>query len=198
MVMKYTSYGVNLSESQIKKIKNATGVVLIKLTKKNLHGGHKLPLTKSQVKKLEKNAKSSVEIKLSVAQLKTIKMGGFLPLLTLIPLITGAVSAAGAATAGISTAVSQAKSNAEQQRHNRAIEKQLKSGSGIVSDSILKIPGLGPWLAPKLKEFLGLGIYNKLMHGGCICKDGFVMKIIGNGLYLEPEGGGLFLGKSED
>ena len=197
MVMKYTSYGVNLSEAQIKKIKNATGVVLIKLTKKNLHGGHKLPLTKSQVKKLE-NAKSSVEIKLSVAQLKTIKMGGFLPLLTLIPLIARAVGAAGAITAGISTAVSQAKSNAEQQRHNRALEEQLKSGSGIVSDSILKIPGLGPWLAPKLKKFLGLGIYSKLIHGGCICKDGFAMKVIGNGLYLEPEGEGLFLGKSED
>src|SRR5438132_6696365 len=100
-------------------------------------------------------------------------MGGFLPLLTLIPLIAAGVSAAGAATAGISTAVSNAKANAEQQRHNRAVEEQLKSGTGVVSDVVLKIPKLGPFLAPLLKK-LGLGMdeINKLSDGGCICKNG--------------------------
>src|SRR5687768_15098486 len=126
MGTKYITHGVKLSESQISRIKNAADnrcTISIRLAKKNLRGDHKLPLTKSQVKKLE-NANTGVDIKLSTAQLKAIKLGGFLPLLTLIPLIAGAVGAAGAATGGISAAVSAAKSNAEQQRHNRAIEEQ--------------------------------------------------------------------------
>lgn len=202
MVTQYKSYGVNLSKSQISKINNAAAKgcsTSIRLTKKNFGGDHKLPLTQTQVKRLE-NAKTGVDIELSVAQLKAIKMGGFLPLLTLIPLIAAGIGAAGAATGGISAAVSAAKSNAEQQRHNRAVEEQLsKSGTGVVSDTISKIPVLGPWLAPKLKKFgLGLGDINKLLHGGCICKNGCAMKMIGNGLYLEPQGSGLFLGPNEE
>src|SRR6267154_4065719 len=187
---KYIEYGVSLNESQIKKIRNAVSATSIYLTKKNLHGDHKLPLTQSQVNKLN-NTKTGVYLKLSAAQLKVIKTGGFLPLLTLIPLIAGAVGAAGGLTGGISAAVSAAKSNAEQQRHNKVIEEQL--GSGIVSGTISKVPVLGAFLGPLLKRIgLGLKDINEVEHGSCICKKGLLMKKIGNGLYLEPEGSGVF------
>ena len=42
---KYIEYGVSLNESQIKKIRNAVTATSVYLTKKNLHGDHKLPLT---------------------------------------------------------------------------------------------------------------------------------------------------------
>ena len=134
-------------------------------------------------------AKTGIDIKLSAAQLKAIKIGGFLPLLTLIPLIAGAVGAAGGLTGGISAGVSAAKANAEQQRHNRAIEEQLKSGTGVVTDKKNFL----------LKNFgLGMNDINKLSNGGYICKNGLLMKKIGNGLYTEPQGSGLFLGPRED
>jgi len=207
MTTKYITYGVSLNESQINKIKNAVEkscATSIHLTKKNLHGDHKLPLTQSQVNRLNKqqscsgkagNAKTGVNLKLSAAQLKAIKTGGFLPLLSLIPLIVGAVGAAGGLTGGISAAVSAAKSNAEQQRHNKIIEEQLvKSGTGVVSDTISKVPVVGAFLGPLLKRIgLGLKDINKVAHGSCICKNGLLMKKIGNGLYLEPEGSGVFL-----
>ena len=60
------------------------------------------------------------------------KEGGILPLLTLIPLIAGGVSAAGAVaggTAGIVKAVNDKKAAdeelAEQRRHNLEMEKRL-------------------------------------------------------------------------
>lgn len=66
------------------------------------------------------------------------KKGGILPLLTLIPLIAGGVSAAGAVaggTAGIVKAVNDKKASdeeyAEQKRHNLEVEKAIKSGQGI-------------------------------------------------------------------
>src|SRR5206468_7592741 len=150
---KYIEYGVSLNESQIKRIRNAVTATSIYLTKKNLQGDHKLPLTQSQVNKLN-NTKTGVYLKLSAAQLKVIKTGGFLPLLTLIPLIAGAVGAAGGLTGGIAPAVSAAKSNAEQRRHNETIENQLKSGTGdggqtgdaIVSDFVGKVPLIGNFL----------------------------------------------------
>ena len=82
MTLKYITHGVNLSESQINKIKNAVEkncATSIHLTKTNLHGDHKIPLTQSQVNKLN-NAKTGVNLKLSAAQFKFIKTGGFLPL----------------------------------------------------------------------------------------------------------------------
>ena len=196
MTTKYIAYGVSLNESQINKIKNAVeknSATSIRLTKRNLHGDHKLPLTQSQVNKLN-NTKTGVYLKLSAAQLKVVKTGGFLPLLTLIPLIAGAIGAAGGLTGGISAAVSAAKSNAEQQRHNKVIEEQL--GTGIVSDTISRVPVVGAFLAPLLKRIgLGLKDINEVTNGSCVCKKGLLMKKIGNGLYLEPEGSGVFLGQ---
>ena len=63
------------------------------------------------------------------------KEGGILPLLTLIPLIAGGVGAAGAVAggaAGIAKAVNDKKADdaelAEQQRHNREMEKAVGRG----------------------------------------------------------------------
>jgi hypothetical protein len=202
----YHKHGVNLSEGQKNKISAAykNGIrISIKLSKDDLYGNDMLALTKAQLNKLRK-AENGVQLNLSVAQLKyMVKTGGFLPLLTLIPLIAGAVGAAGGLTGGIASAVSAAKSNAEQARHNREIEEQLKGGSGaggrtgggVVSDFIGKVPVLGSFLQPLLQK-IGLGIkdYNKISTGGCVCKNQFRYKQIGNGLFIEPiSGDGLFL-----
>ena len=163
------------------------------MSKDDLQGNVNLKLTQTQINKIKKS-KKGVQLKLSESQLKYMeKTGGFLPL---IPLIAAVLGGIGGLTAGVSSAVSAAKSNAEQKRHNEAIEQQLKSGSGVISDIAGKIPILGNYLQPVLKK-IGLGTKDikKLVKGGCICKDGFRAKQIGGGLYLEPtEGEGLFLG----
>ena len=202
----YYKHGFNLSEGQKSKIsaayKNTVGISL-RLSKKDLQGNDILALTQTQLNKI-KNADKGVQIKLSLAQLKhMVKTGGFLPLLTLIPLIAGSLGAAGGLTGGISAAVSAAKSNAEQARHNREIEQQnraiaeqMKSGSGVVADVIGKVPVVGNALKPLLQK-IGLGNKDssKICNGGCICKNKFNYKQIGNGLFIEPaEGNGLFLG----
>src|SRR5271170_5568941 len=171
----YHDYGVNLSKGQEKKIdnayKNGSGVTS-RLTKLNLQGKHRLPLTQTQINKIKK-AKSGVQLNLSKTQLKHMeKTGGFLPLAALIPLVFSGIGAAGGLAGGISIAVSAAKSNVEQARHNRAVEEQLKAGSGVVSDTVGKIPILGTFLAPLMQK-LGLGIEdcNKVKNGGCVCCD---------------------------
>jgi hypothetical protein len=123
------------------------------------------------------------------------KRGGVLPLLSLIPIIASALGGAGALAAGVTNAVTALKnSNAaaaaqtELERHNREVEKQLKSGEGVVSEYIGKVPVVGDYLKPLLQK-LGLGVsdYNKIVNGGCVkC---------GNGLYLKQRGSGLFIGQ---
>lgn len=193
----YVNYGLTITKAQAEKIyrahRNGNGSV-IRISKNNLHGNFKIPLTQTQVNKIKK-ANSGVQLELSAAQLKHMeRTGGFLPLLTLIPLIAGALGAAGGLTGGIASAVSAAKSNAEQARHNRAVEEQLKSGAGVVPDLVGKVPVIGMILGPLLQK-IGLGINdsNKIMKGSCVCHSGLKMKKIGNGLYLEPEGSGVFL-----
>ena len=103
------------------------------------------------------------------------KVGGFLPLLAAIPAIIGAM---GGLAGGIASAVNSSKQTAEQKRHNQQIESIARGGS--------------------LKSILTkLGVTkpdsNKITKGGCINCDGFHMKKIGDdGLYLEPQGRGLF------
>src|SRR5206468_8764148 len=156
----YHNYGVTLSKKQAQKIHNAckkSSSATIRLKKDQLTGNHKLPLTQTQINKIKK-AKNGVQIMLSEAQLKHMeKMGGFIPLLTLIPIIASALGAAGGVAGGVASAVSSAKSNAEQARHNRAIEEQLKSGLGVVSNVVGKIPVIGSFLEPLLQK-IGLGL----------------------------------------
>ena len=202
----YYKHGFNLSDGQKSKIsaayKNRVGISL-RLSEKDLQGNDILALTQAQLNKI-KNADKGVQIKLSLAQLKhMVKTGGFLPPLTLIPLIAGSLGAAGGLTGGISAAVSAGKSNAEQARHNREIEQQnkaiaeqMKSGSGVVADVIGKVPVVGNVLRPLLQK-IGLGNkdLNDICHGGCVCKKKLRYKQIGSGLFIEPaKGSELFLG----
>ena len=199
----YHKHGVNLSDGQKTKIQNSHKnecSVSIRLSKKDLHGNDMLALTQTQINQIRK-AENGVQLNLSHAQIKYMeKHGGFLPFL--IPLIAGIVGAAGGLTGGIASAVSASKSNAEQVRHNREMElqnkaalEQMKSGTGVVSDAIGKVPVIGNYLKPLLEKIgLGANDIHNLAKGKCLCKNGFLCKQIGNGLYLEPEGSGLFLG----
>ena len=193
----YIIHGVTLSIGQAKKLQTAINKereITLRLSYKNLHGDHKLPLTKTQINRINKT-KTGIDLKLSVSQLKySEKKGGFIPLLSLIPLILGGLGAAGAVTGGIASAVSSAKQNTETARHNREIEAQLQKGSGVISNVVGKVPLIGSFLAPILEKF-GLGVQdqNKLMKGGCVC-----LRKVGKGLYLKPYGGGLYLGSKGD
>ena len=194
MTTEYYKHGVNLTEGQKKKLHAAHKKkisISIRLSNKNFVGNDMLALTKTQLDKI-KNAKKGVQLNLSASQLQHMeKTGGFLPL---IPLIAGILGGVGGLTGGIASAVSAAKSNAEQKRHNEAIEQQLKSGTGVVSDFVGKVPIIGNFLQPLLQK-IGLGTtdMNKIIKGKCICKDGFRVQQIGNGLYIEHEGSGSFL-----
>ena len=107
------------------------------------------------------------------------KEGGILPLLTLIPLIAGGVSAAGAVaggTAGIVKAVNDKKAAdeelAEQRRHNLEMEK--KTGGNYIKNFVQVLP-IDDEAKQTLEEFLEnisdvIGVKPKK----------------GNGLYLNP------------
>src|SRR6185436_1556242 len=185
----YVQHGVNLSPEQAKKIMSAhnkgTGTT-IKLPKTNLQGNYLLPLTRSQLKEVN-SATKGITLSLSKSQLKHMeKTGGFIPLLTLIPIIASALGAAGGVAGGIASAVNSSKASAEQERHNKAIEEQLKAGSGVVSDIAGKIPVLGSILGPILQKIgLGMSDIRKIMNGGCVC--------LGRGIYLRQYGGGLHI-----
>ena len=207
----YEYFGVNLSKGQIKNLdvahKNRVSVK-IRLAKKNLFGDHKLPLTKTQINRIQKS-KTGLDLNLSAAQLKHLeKTGGFLPLLSLIPLIIGAVGAAGGVAGGTAAAVSAAKSaraqnaaQAESERHNKVLEEQnaaaLRSGTGFLSNAASKIPVFGSTIEHYLKKLgLGLNDCNKIAKGECVCiGKGLFLGNSGSGLFLGPNtGGGLFLG----
>jgi len=137
----YIPFGLTLSQGQkellAKAVRNGAEVTL-RLSVDQLHGEDKLGLTKRQIAHImkKKGEGAGVEIKFSKTQLnKMTKMGGILPLLTLIPLILGGLSAAGAlagGAAGIAKTVQNKQANdaanAEAARHNREVEAQLGSG----------------------------------------------------------------------
>ena len=194
----YHMHGVNLSKGQAKKVLQAHkkgNSISIRLSKHDLNGDFKLPLTKTQLNKIQKT-QTGMDLKLSIAQLEHMeKTGGFLPLLALIPLITGALGAAGGIAGGVASAVSFSRANAEQAKPNKAIEEAMKNGTGVVSDVVAKVPVIGSLLAPLLQKIgLGMGDINKINRGSCVCQNGVDIKRYGDGLYLGPQGTGLFLG----
>jgi hypothetical protein len=198
----YGMYGLSLSDAQTQKIRKAAdknASVTIRLSKNNLSGSHELPLTQTQINKIRKT-KTGLDLTLSCAQMKQLKKehhkktGGFIPLLSLIPIIAGALGAAGGVAGGVATAVSAVKNvraadaaQAELERHNREVEKHMKEGSGVVGDFVGRAPVIGQYLKPILERLgLGVGDCNRVINGGCVkC---------GEGLYLRPYGAGLFLG----
>src|SRR5579863_8227339 len=205
----YHMYGLNLSKGQIEKIAVAAKrhrEVKIRLSKSSLRGDHKLPLTQRQINKITKS-KTGIDLTLSPSQLRHLeKSGGFIPLLALLPALFGGLGAVGGVAGGVASVVSAAKNaqaaaaaQVETERHNREVEAQLKAengiGSGVVSNTVGKVPVIGSVLKPLLEK-IGLGIedQNKLMKGGCVkCGKGLYLKPYGAGLFLGPRGGGLFL-----
>jgi len=92
---------------------------------------------------------------------QAVKRGGLLPILPFLPLIFGALGAAGAVTGGVATAVKAAndkkaadKQLEEQKRHNAKLESgsgmylNPKTGGCIKKNSKKKRAGLGMYLAP--------------------------------------------------
>ena len=225
---KYILHGLNLTDGQLEKIIRASEnheSAVVRISKDNLNGNiHKIPLTKTQVKRISR-AKNGFNLTLSSAQLKYLKKsGGLLPLLALLPLIFAGLGAAGGVAGGVASAVSSAKNAsaaaaqiAEMERHNREIESQLKSGSngasigngtgsGIVTDAASKIPVVGPFIVPILKRLgLGLADIKRVTEGGCVDCNGICLKTVGGGLFIETgeglnlgmqnSGNGLFLGQ---
>ena len=153
----YTPYGVTLTKGQIQKLKNTYDSdtdATLRISKKDLSGPNKLPLTQTQINKIRK-ATTGVQLCISKSQLEHMeKHGGFLPLLALIPAIAAAAAGVGGLAGGISSAVNSTRQTNEQVRHNKEVEKQL--GSGLLSDAVAPIPIAGKMLSNVLKKF-GLG-----------------------------------------
>src|SRR5271157_2280841 len=108
----YHMYGLALNKNKIQKIAIAAKrphEVKIRLSKNNLNGDHKLPVTQRQINRIKKT-KTGIDLLLSVSQLQHIeKTGGFIPLLALLPTIFGGLGAAGGLAGGIASAVSSLK-----------------------------------------------------------------------------------------
>lgn len=124
-----------------------------------------LPLSRYQIQNIKKG---KCRIKLSAAQLKKIKSGGFLPL----PILIAAAPAAASAISSLSDAYSKWRTNdklvEEQIRHNKAIEEQ-KRGTGVVVASSKRKPrkrkGAGIYVNKKPKQGDGLYINKKAPAG---------------------------------
>lgn len=108
---------------------NGIGVTL-RLTNKQLSGGHKLTLSCPHITK-KKMAGTRAELKLQNSNNQNDKDGWFSALLTLLPMLLGGLSAAGTMAGGsaeIAKAIGDRKAaNAAQaERHNREVEAQSK------------------------------------------------------------------------
>ena len=124
--------------------------------------------------------------KIDEIKLREEKEGGLLPL---IPLIIGAVTAAGSVAggpAGIAKAVNDKKAadlkQEEQERHNKEMEKiakEIKSGSGI-HEAIRELSKMATHLSDMDRRFLKNTLYN-LSEFIPISKSG-------DGLFLNPYG----------
>ena len=110
----YHTYGVNLNKRQIEKIAvtaKKRHEVKVRLSKNDLQGNHKLPLTQRQINKIKKS-KTGIDLELSASQFRHLeKSRGFLPLLALLPAIFGGLGAAGGLAGGIASAVSATKNS---------------------------------------------------------------------------------------
>ena len=184
--------GLSLTDGQIKK-----NIIAANKQSAVTNASHKLPLTKTQINRTNKS-KNGLDLTLSNEYEKEElqKEGGVLPLLTLIPIIASALGGFGGLSAGVASAVSAVKNASaaaaaqyELERHNREVEAQLKSGTGVISEYFGKVPVIGNYLKPVLQK-LGLGIKdcNKVMKGSCVkCGEGLYLRPYGEGLYIGPE-----------
>lgn len=150
----YTTYSVNLSEGQKKKLAKAAKTmssISLKLTHSNLQGDHPFPLTNTQINGIHKayqNGKGYT-LNLSATQMKQVVSGGFLPFLVpiLASLATGALS--GAASFGV----------------NKLLQKTTGSGFDEQHMQNANIVGKGN---PKKKVARGLYSYGQVQGRGMI------------------------------
>ena len=180
----YAIHKFNLTQSQINHLEKAlvnNKPTTLTITVKNLNGSHPLPVTEAEMKHIsnclgDRTSVAVIKISLSKKKLQFIKdnasghEGGFLPLLSLIPLIAGGIGAAGGVASGIASAVQAANTNknekaklVEQERHNREVESNLKSGEGLDTIGVTDCPNCGCTLKVKAKE--GKGLYLKPYSG---------------------------------
>src|SRR6266853_1310233 len=188
----YQVHQFMLTNNQLKKVKKALDddkKCILTIPDNHFNGEHPLPLTDAELKHVH-DWDGYATISLSKKKLQHIrdnKEGGFLPLLTLLPLIFGGLAGAGAiagGAAGIAKAVNDKKLNdatlEEQRRHNQSVEAELsksKSGSGL-GDAMRR-------------ESSPLRYSNKSLLGVCECPScgcGLALKYKhrGKGLYLKP------------
>src|SRR5438093_13516472 len=107
--MSYSIHKFKLSNNQLKKIKKAIDEdksISLRIEDHNFNGDYPLPVTEAEMKHINDN-KGFVSINLSKKKLKQIrdnKEGGFLPLLSLIPMILSGIDAEGGLAGGIAAA----------------------------------------------------------------------------------------------
>ena len=119
----YRSHKFMLTQNQLKKVKKALEEdrpTSLSIPEKNFNGNCPLPLTETELQKIH-DGEGMIKVSLSKKKLQHIrenKEGGFLPLLSLIPMILGGLGAAGGIAGGIAAGVGAANSNRNEQAKN--------------------------------------------------------------------------------
>src|SRR6266853_1459686 len=184
----YQVHKFMLTNNQLKKVKKALDddkKCILTIPDNHFTGEHPLPLTDAELRHVH-DGDGYATISLSKKKLQHIrdnKEGGFLPLLSLIPMILSGVAAAGSiagGAAGIAKAVNDKKLNdatlEEQRRHNQSVESKLGSGLGDA-----------------MKRESSPLRYGKSTVGCTMCPScgsGLLLKAKrGKGLYLKPYSG---------
>lgn len=149
--MQYFEHELALSQYQLKQLADAIEKrkkVTLRLSIDQLTADRRLVdqsdytklkvlLTQTQIGRINKHVRENrgIEIDFSLNQLREMsKSGGVLPLLTLLPLIFGGLSAAGAVAGTVGDQVHKKLQRDEAERHNKAVEAEARkaaTGSGL-------------------------------------------------------------------
>jgi hypothetical protein len=143
--MQYFEHELALSQYQLKQLADAIEkkkkvtlrLSIDQLTFNTDDTKLKVLLTQTQIGRINKRVRENrgIEIDFSLNQLRQMsKSGGILPLLTLLPLIFGGLSAAGAVAGTVGDQVHKKLQRDEAERHNKAVEEEARkaaTGSGL-------------------------------------------------------------------
>ncbi|ESO83400.1 hypothetical protein LOTGIDRAFT_176242 [Lottia gigantea] len=160
------------------------------------YNGKKVPITQKIIDKY-KHCKVRYDIDLERIDENLTKKGGFLPFL---PLIFAGLAAAGATAggaAGIAKAVNdkkaEAAANAEARRHNLAMEREARGGSGV-GDILGTVKEFGQRFGEETKKTVKEGL-SKLIDK--IDTGEMKVKHMGNAIFFKNihSGEGIFLSK---
>ena len=141
--MTYYQTKFSLTKNQLQKIASAVqdnSEITLRLSKADFNQqGYNLPLTHTQINKL--NDGNVHALKFSSVQMKYInnkikkhpdvKNGGLFPLAALIPIVASVLGGLGSVAGTVASSVQKSQANSEIERHNRELENQLKSGTGL-------------------------------------------------------------------